>query len=227
MKWTFIIREKFKVALLLGSIMLLVGLTAIMQRSNMKDLRKSFSSIYHDRLIPATDIFYLTKDLYSKQLLIESLLYARHDLHAGPVAAELSGRNDSIVKLISKFEETFLVKDESQYLKEFKRHVLHYNQVEASILKAFFSGYIDEARQLYETQGKQDLLKTIQFLGDLTKIQSSVGQALLNNSHGIVSASDMVLTIQIILAIIIGLLTEALILASKMMDKRDPQFHLN
>lgn len=227
MKWTFIIREKFKVALLLASIMLLVGLTTIMQRSNMEDLSRSFSTIYYDRLVPATDIFYLTQNLYNKQLAMEHLLYAETPFQES-MTQELKIHNDSIHRLISKFEETYLVKEELNYLTEFKKRVDHYNKVEASILHALMTNSKSEAQKLYETEGKADLQQTMQFLGKLTKVQSSVGQDILKSSAGIVSSNDLVLTIQIVLAIVIGLLAEGLILSSRMVNrKQDQKFNLN
>lgn len=227
MKWTFIIREKFKVALLLASIMLLIGFTTVMQRSNIRDLRQSFSSIYYDRLIPATDIFYLTQNLYNKRLLMEELLYTEEATLVEPLAAKLDGLNDSIATLISRFEHTYLVKSESVYLREFKQRVAHYRKVEDNILQAYLTTSRAEARQLYETEGKGDLQQTIQFLGELTKIQSSVGLELFNDSHGIVSASDLVLTIQITIAIIIGVLAEGLVLTSRMVDRKNERYNLN
>jgi hypothetical protein len=227
MKWTYIIRQKMKVALLLGSVMLLVGITAIMQQRNLKDLRQSYSSMYYDRLIPATDIFYLTEHLYNKRLLMEELLYTENRLVPERLEKQLKVHNDSIASLIARFEETYLVKDESQCLKNFKSHVLHYNGVEANILQAFSSVSVDEARRLYEKDGERDLQQTIQFLGQLTKIQSTVGLDLINSSHGIVSTQDMVLTIQIALAIVIGVLIQGLVLSSRMVDRKDQHFNLN
>lgn len=226
MKWTFVIREKFKAALLLACIMLLVGFTTIMQRSNMKDMSQSFSSIYYDRLIPATDIFYLTENLYNKRFVIEHLLYSEEPFQAS-MAATLEMHNDSIEGLISKFEETYLVKEELNYLTEFKQRIDHYNVVEADILDAIVTKSKSEARKLYESDGKADLRQTMLCLAKLTKIQSSVGQDIFKTSHGIAFSSDLVLTIQIVLAILIGVLAHGVILSSRLVNRKQQNFHLN
>lgn len=227
MKWTFIIREKLKVALLLGSIMILVGFTTVMQQVNMNDLKRSYSSIYYDRLIPATEIFYLTENLFNKRLLIEKLLYIENaDASVPALTAQLEVHNDSIRAIIARFEETYLVDAERKYLDQFKDLVIHYNTIESNIIDTHQASKAD-AQRLYETVGESDLIKTIQFLGELTQIQSSVGLDLMNDSDGIISINDTVLTIQIAIAIIIGILIQALIFASKMANRKDPNYRLN
>ncbi|HYF68413.1 MAG TPA: MCP four helix bundle domain-containing protein [Ohtaekwangia sp.] len=227
MKWTFIIREKLKVALLLGSIMMLVGFTTVMQQINMNDLKQSYSSIYYDRLIPATEIFYLTENLFNKRLLIEQLLYVENPNAPAPaLTAQLEVHNDSIDAIIARFEETYLVDAERKYLDQFKDLVIHYNTIESNIIDTHQVSKKD-AQHLYETAGESDLIKTIQFLGELTEIQSSVGLDLMNDSDGIISINDTVLTIQIAIAIVIGILIQALIFASKMANRKDPNYRLN
>lgn len=227
MKWTFIIREKLKVALLLGSIVMLIGFTTVMQQINMNDLKRSYSSIYYDRLIPATEIFYLTENLFNKRLLIEKLLYIENaDASVPALTAQLEVHNDSIRAIIARFEETYLVDAERKYLDQFKDLVIHYNTIESNIIDTHQVSKGD-AQRLYETVGESDLIKTIQFLGELTQIQSSVGLDLMNDSDGIISINDTVLTIQIAIAIIIGILIQTLIFASKMANRKDPNYRLN
>lgn len=227
MKWTFIIREKLKVAFLLAGIMLLIGLTNVMERRNMKNLDRSFSSIYYDRLIPATDIFYLTSNLYKRRMLMEQFLFTGQTASLNDLRKDLGNHSDSIMYLISKFEKTLLIKEESVYLTEFKRRVLHYNGVETRILDVWTQQSPQHARQLYEREGKNDLLSTIQYLEELTRIQSSVGLDLIQNSKGIASSSDTLMTLQIVVALIIGLLIHALIAASKITQQKNENFNLN
>jgi uncharacterized integral membrane protein len=54
-----------------------------------------------------------------------------------------------------------------------------------------------------------------------------VGLALIHDSKGIISSSDLMLTVQIIIAIIIGLLIQALVMASRIVDTKHQDFNLN
>jgi hypothetical protein len=227
MKWTFIIREKLKVAFLLAGIMLLIGLTNVMERRNMKNLDRSFSSIYYDRLIPATDIFYLTSSLYERRMLMEQFLFTGQTASINDLRKDLGSHSDSIMHLITKFEKTLLIREESVYLAEFKRRVQHYNDVEGRILHAWSQQSPQHAQELYEHEGRNDLLSTIHYLEELTRIQSSVGLDLIQSSKGIASSSDTLMTLQITVALVIGLLIHALVAASKVTRRNNENFNLN
>src|SRR6478609_8200794 len=116
MKWTFIIQQKLKLSLLMGCIVFLIVITILTEKQNINDMDKSVTSIYKDRLIPATDIFYLTQKIFTKQLLIERFL--NYDSSFSPVelTAKLHVHNDSIQLLITQFEKTYLVQNETEYL---------------------------------------------------------------------------------------------------------------
>jgi hypothetical protein len=227
MKWTFIIREKLKVAFLLASIMALIGLTNVMERRNVKNLDRSFSSIYYDRLIPATDIFYLTSNLYNRRMLLERFLFTKNTSSVTDLRKSLDSYGDSTNHLIAKIEKTFLVKEESLYLAEFKHRVLHYNELESRILDVWTQQSREHAQMLYESEGEVDLLRTIQYLEELTKIQSSVALDLIRHSKGIASSSDILMSLQITVVLIIGLLIHGLIASSSIANRKNKNFNLN
>jgi hypothetical protein len=227
MKWTFIIREKLKVALLLASIMFLIVFTNIMERRNIQNMDRSFTSIYYDRLIPATDIFYLTGNLYDRRLIMETFLFNEGSPSVADVRKKLELHSLAVDDLIAKFEKTFLVKEESKSLAELKRGIDHYGSVERKILEIFAPDSKPKAQLLYEEKGKTELIRIFQHLEELTKIQSQVGLALIHDSKGIISSSDLMLTVQIATALVIGLLIQALIIASRVVNTKNQDFTLN
>jgi len=227
MKWTFIIREKLKVALLLASIMFLIAITNIMERRNIENMAQSFTSIYYDRLIPATDIFYLTGNLYDRRLIMETFLLNEGSPTVADVRKKLEIHALAIDNLIAKFEKTFLVKDESKYLAELKSGIDHYRSVERNILETFADDSKKKAQLLYQEEGKKELIRIFQHLEELAKIQSQVGLAMIHDSKGIVSSSDLMMTVQIVTAIVIGLLIQALVIASRVVDTKNQDFNLN
>lgn len=227
MKWTFIIQQKVKVALLLGSIMLLVALVSIVERSYVRDLDKSVSSIYYDRLIPATDIFYMAEHLFYKRMLIERLLLIDNADTLKEIQRELKRHGDSLTSIIGRYEKTYLVQKEVVSLNDLKRRFHRYEDAEQQIVKEAISGSIQNARTIYLAEGKTDLLHTIKNLEELTLVQSSVGTDLFRDSKGMLSTSDLLLSLQIGLAIIIGILVQALIFASKMVNVKKEDFTMN
>ncbi len=227
MKWTFIIRQKMKLALLLGSIIVLIGVTNILERRNVERLNQSVSSIYFDRLIPATDIFYLRENLYQKKFLMELALDPDQPLSITDLPGHFRVYNDSIDNLISKFEKTYLVDREAHHLAAFKEMVRHYNDTEASILETLSSDSREEGRKIYEQRGKERFISTLHNLESLLKIQSSVGHDLMDRSRGLFSSSSLLLTLQITMAIIIGIMIQGLVLSARTMDTKSQHLNLN
>ena len=86
---------------------------------------------------------------------------------------------------------------------------------------------MENARTIYLAEGKADLLHTIRNLEELTLVQSSVGTDLFRDSKGMLSTSDLLLSLQIALAVIIGILVQALIFASKMVNVENKDLNMN
>lgn len=227
MKWTYIIQQKTKVALLLTCIMLLVIVSNLLGRKNIVDINTSFTSIYNDRLIPATDIFYLTQNLYSKKLLMEQFLFSDKENNIAKLQSHLNKHNNSIDSLIQKFEKTYLVDQESRSLAEFKKSVVGYGTIEKSILGLYLNQLKEDAQNLYTNQGKPTLQNAINHLYDLIEIQSSVGKELINDSEDIMYNTNLLSMLQITLAILIGGIIHALVLSSKVVNHRDQFYDLN
>jgi hypothetical protein len=228
MKWTYVVQQKLKVALLLTAIMALVGLTNFLERRNIEKMDATFSSIYHDRLIPATDIFYMTENLFNRRLLIEQFLYTDNNgISMDALSSKLDTHEASINKLVDKFSKTLLVKDESVELNNFKAGLKNYDKHEQEILHAYNTQSRAAAQNVYEQVGRKQLLDTIKHLEELTEIQSTEGLAMMHGSQDIASNSSLLLTLQIVVAIFIGIMIQALIMASNTTNTTGKHFHLN
>lgn len=227
MKWSFVIQQKMKAALLLGSIMVLVLVSVLLSRSNVEGIDKSFSSMYTDRLIPATDIVYLTESLYQKRLLMEKQLLNQNGNSWDDLSRSLQFHTQRIDSLVRKFEKTYLVKDELASLRAFQRRHAEYTRIENEIVEFEQSGRRSAGLALFANQGDALFEKTMVRLRELTQIQSSVGQELFKNSHRDVMKFVFLSTIQIIMVIVIGLIVLGLVKGSKIIDTKSEPFHLN
>ncbi|RZK53643.1 MAG: hypothetical protein EOO87_12405, partial [Pedobacter sp.] len=119
MKFAHSIKQKTRVALLLFSIMVCIILVRILEDKNVKELGKSFTSLYNDRLIPATDLFFIAEKLYAKRYALE--------MHVNVSTADknklkytLANYDKSIDSLLGKYEKTYLVSNEKDYLADLK-----------------------------------------------------------------------------------------------------------
>lgn len=227
MRWAFAIQQKMKIAFLLAFLLILVVLTNFLGSKNIGDMNKSFVSIYNDRLIPATEITYLTEDLYSKRLLLERFLLSGEEEQTGKLQEELHRHNKRIDSLILEYEKTYLVVQESVYLAEFKRKVQDYAQVEKEILSLRGEEAKETGQEMFENKGKPVFQQAMAHLHALTQIQSDVGKELIKDSQVIVASTNILSSLQIALAVIIGIIVQVLILTSRMVKFSPKNFNLN
>lgn len=227
MKWTFIIQQKIKAALLLTGIMALVTLSTLISRNNVRGIDKSFSSIYQDRLLPAVDLFYLSENLYSKRLLLEDHLVSGNAVPSAEIRTRLSTYNQRIDSLIRKVEETYLVREESKSLRAFKQDIKVYAAQEQTILRLSDTHQKEAGSQLFSTNSAITFREAISHLNTLTNIQSTVGGELVKESHSESALVDMISTLQIALSIITGTLILGLIKSSKIINQNPRSFPLN
>ncbi|WP_187270072.1 MCP four helix bundle domain-containing protein [Pontibacter qinzhouensis] len=227
MKWSFVIQQKLKIAALLGCLIVMVLLANFMWNRHMGSMNKSFTSIYNDRLIPATAIVYLTEHLYTKRLLMERYLLITDAEPEAALIEQMQWRNRQVDSLLHHFESTYLVKQESISLSGFKNKVEEYVQMEHAILALSHRQGRAAGMQLFEQEGKAVFECTIKHLHELTKIQSDVGKELVGDSQHIVSSTNILSSLEVGLVLVIGLIVQVLIVSSRMVNLKNKNFNLN
>lgn len=227
MKWSFVIQQKIKAALLLTSIMVLITLSTFISRSNIRTIDESFSSIYQDRLIPTIDIVYLSESLFNKRLLLERHLVSKGTTSPSQVSQQLHRHNQRIDSLITEFKKTYLIEEESQHLQALKIHLGDYAAQEKAILLLSASANDEAGQVLFNGKGADTFQLAIRQLNKLTEIQSIIGQALMKESKSESSQFNLISTLQITIAIIIGLLVLGLIHNATIIKQDSQPFHLN
>lgn len=227
MKWTFIIEQKLKIALCLFAFATAILITTLLERRNMGDMNKSFSSIYHDRLVPATDIFYLSENLYNKRFTMEQILFKGNNNDYTNLKSHFVQNNRIIDSLIAEFEKTYLVSDESKYLASFKSKVRDYTMIENSVIDLLENGYYEKGNELYRSQGKSKMQQSIMMLYKLTSIQSSEGKSLIDNTKKNLMVSDILTHLNIGLIIVVLLIIQIFVFSSKPLPFKKQKFNLN
>lgn len=233
MKWSFIIQQKLKASLLLGGIMITIILSSVLSRNNVEGIDKSFSSIYQDRLIPATTIIYLTENLYNKRLLLEKYLFADKRMEDTAIVLQLNQFNENLDSLTKAFEKTYLVEEEARILADFQNRINSYSLLEKQIVDQHRSGNTVLAKEIFEGAGAVTFQNSLIHLNELARIQSDVGNKLMLKSKTDFAGFAIVSFLQIGLAVTLGLAVLILIKNSRMINNREvlktkgQNFHLN
>lgn len=228
MKIAYSLKQKTKIAFLLFLIMACTILIRVLEDRSIKNMEKAFSSLYNDRLVPATDIFYISEKLYAKRFLLETFVYSdKNKLSPQQLNSKLKGYDKEIDTLLAKYEKTFLVKNEKNHLTELKIKLLENKVLEKNILLMAETLDKTSLRSLYDSSAEQSFTAISTLLSQLTKIQTVVGEQLKEESQKIVMGTNLYSTLQLILAIIIGVLIVSIIFATNVMNIRNDKFNLN
>lgn len=199
--------KKVTAGLLMGVLLVAVLVNNLWERSNVQDLDRSFSSIYDDRLIPATYIFKLTDHLYRKRLLWAD---AERPDQAEKVRAELIKHDAAIDSLVKGFEATYLVEAESKALQELETRLATGQKLEAQWL----ARSSPELRSAMTEEFDQALIQ----LDQLSQIQEHVGKDLKKGSRSLLASSLSAYQFEISLMILVFLLLLAVAFGPKSLE---------
>jgi hypothetical protein len=229
MRLAFSVKQKIRIAALLFAVMTCSILIRFLEDQSVKSMNESFVSMYNDRLIPATDLFYIAEKANAKKSLIEEALYpAEHQIKDQVELSErLEGFNAGIDSLIRKYKKTLLVEQEKAKLIELGQRISDNVQAENSILQLLEDKNPAAARNLYEQTGRASADLAIKKLSELMAIQKLIGQELIKDSAFMVSGSKLYSALQVALAIVIGILIVGIIFTSNVVKINNDRFNLN
>lgn len=228
MRFAYSVKQKLKIASLLFCVMACTILIRFLEDKSVRDMNESFVSMYKDRLIPATDLFYVAQNTYAKRSLLESALYTQLEgMNPQALADQLNDFNIIIDSLIKKYEKTFLIEQEKQHLIELKDRLTNTAKVDADLLELLRKKDFNKAGNLYENAGRVSSDRTIQKLSELMGIQTRVGEELIRDSTYMVSGSKLYSALQIALAIVIGILIVGIVFTSNVVKINNEKFNLN
>lgn len=203
-------------------------LIRFLEDKSVKSMNDSFLSMYNDRLIPATDLFYVAENAYLKKSLFEASLYGSEELfNPTNFKRRLDELNDSTDSLLIKYGKTFLVKQEKDQLNALKKGIVASRDIENKIVLVATEQGVDPARVLYHNEGNKSSIKNIERLSALMSIQKQIGEELIKDSAYMVSGSKLYSGLQVALAIVIGILIVGIIFTSNVVKINNDKFNLN
>ena len=190
MKFAYSLKQKTKIAILLFMIMVCIILIRLLEDRSIKNMETAFTSLYNDRLVPATDLFYIAEKIYAKRYLLEGYVYnERNHLNANQLRLKLNDYNNDIDTLLAKYEKTFLVGNERNHLDELKYKIKINKTLEKSILSNPTPTDKTGIRILYNSEMEASFLDISDRLSQLTRVQTTVGEQLKDESQKIVKGT--------------------------------------
>lgn len=225
MKWAFAIQRKIRLAIMLAVLMLSIIIFSLLESNNVTRISKSFNSIYEDRLIPAVDLYSIADHIHGKRNQLFTFLFT-DNISQVEIEKYIKEENLKLDKLISKYQSTYLVKSESNYLNSLKRNLRDYRRDEMLLIQTAKDDketarnlYLNTTDHLYNDLNK-DLMR-------LTQVQTQVGRELLRESQNSQATSGFISQLQFATAIILGLVIMILVITDKQVRVRQEKYNLN
>lgn len=197
MKWTYRIPNKLGTSILLMGALVLVLVNNLKERANSKQLKTAFESIYEDRLMAESYILRLSDELHQIQELLEN-----------PTSPDM----EQLKVRIAEIEEINLLYLNTELTKTEEKHFEHFEKMTWELTKALNSGGIENAN----TKIGEALLD----LHFLSEIQVTEAQSLLTQTQRIFNSGSLSSQFEIGLVIVLGLMIQSILFASKTLQER-------
>ena len=202
MKSIYPIKSKTKIAITLLSMIILLLCGVLVERYFFSKINEGSASIYNDRLIPSTAIYHLSDHISERRFLL-----LNDTIRAEETKSELAWHRYKEDSIITAFEQTYLVADESKALNQLKSNLDDYNKMEAELLSE--KSIKDFALLEQQYSGiREELLA-------LSNIQTRVGLTLQKENDRLNSNADVISQLLVIVLILTCLIAQAFVLASK------------
>lgn len=197
MKWTYTIPNKMGTSLLLMGVLVLVLFNNMTERSNSSKLQTAFESIYEDRLMAESYILRLADELHQIQELLEN-----------PSSLKMA----KVKERIAEIEEINLLYLNTELTKTEEEHFEHFEILTWELTKALNTGGFETANAKIE-----DALLDLHLLSE---IQVTEAQSLMAQTQRIFSSGSLSSQFEIGLVIVLGLMIQSILFASKSMQER-------
>lgn len=212
MKWTYVIRQKLKIALTLAVVSLIIIVTNVVDKRHYSQIQHSFDSVYKDRLLVESYIYELSGYFHRKSTLLNDG-FNKNDriVHAG--------LNDSIVNLLGLYEKTVLTPEEAILFGDLTTTFDQLRHAESRLAGAS-AGHAQQQLQ-HDLESTHDHLDMI--LNRLSGIQISETRRIVEASSRIIASSGINSQLEIVIIILFALAGQVLIFASRPLKTNFPQ----
>ena len=183
-------------ALLVVLLMLLLSNYLALHKFNR--LNQHISSIYNDRLLPASYLFNLHDQLYHQKMISPRQVGDQH------YRERIQAIQDSMARVMKDYEATYLTRLEKEQWRYFRQSLDQFHQAQAQLMVGTTpdrSLSLELEREFYQAN---------RYLSDLIALQLREGGALKDASQSLVGGSVIQSYLQISLVIILCVIGYAL-----------------
>ncbi len=219
-------KKRKRLILLLSAFFALLLITEFIEKRSLKSIDQDFSSLYQDRLLPASQIYELSEILHEKRMLFENIK-DNGEYNAAFNLNEIKTYNSKMDQVLQDYSQTYLVEREEVYFEDFQKHYKEYLVLENTILENLREEDFTTASYLIN-KNANDYFKVLNLdLHNIASIQPEVGQQLMAHYKSSSGITSLLYYFKIALTILIGVFVLRLLGLEKLLRQPKQQFELN
>ncbi|HSP11773.1 MAG TPA: MCP four helix bundle domain-containing protein [Salegentibacter sp.] len=218
--------KRKRLILLLSLFFALILIAELIENKNLQKIDSDFSSLYEDRLIPASQIYVLSDLLHEKQLIFEHLNENEFRIGSGDLD-KIQEENRKINNILAEYETTYLVEEEVEQLANFKTNFKAYQEVETEILYHLENKNFGVAQVLINSKGRKLFNDANSHLNRLAEIQPEIGRELLADYRSSFGSSSLLYYFKITITLLFGVFVLRLLGLVKLVSQPKQKFELN
>jgi len=190
-------KRKIQSIAVIAILLLLIYGKNVTERNAFRSISKTFSEVYNDRLVVNGYIFDISKRLFAIQKLID---HCQESFEFPATAKNINIQEEEITALIDQFEQTKLTEEEAYYLADFKNTIINGLNIDNyEVVNPDNLGINSDEVKKYDQ--KIDLAR--KDLEDLSRIQLSEGEKLVNKAKSQINRSQIWSQFEVALLIIL------------------------
>ncbi len=218
--------KRKRLILLLSMFFALILIAEMIENKNLQKIDSDFSSLYEDRLIPASQMYMLSDLLHEKQLIFEHLSENNFRIETADLE-KIKEDNLKINNILAEYETTYLVEEEVEHLANFKTNLKAYQEVENEILYHLENKNFGVAQILINTKGRKLFYNANAHLNRLAEIQPEVGRELLAHYRSSFGSSSLLYYFKIAITLLFGVFVLRLLGLVNLVSQPKQKFELN
>ncbi|PKD19552.1 hypothetical protein APR41_02800 [Salegentibacter salinarum] len=219
-------KKRKRLILLLSAFFALLLITEIIEKRSLKSIDQDISSLYQDRLLPASQIYELSEILHEKRMLFEDIK-DNGEYNAAFNLMEIKAYNSQVDQVLKDYGKTYLVEREEVYFQDFQKHYEEYLVLENTILENLKEEDFTTAIYLIN-KNATDYFKILNVdLHNIASIQPEIGEQLMAHYKTSSGITSLLYYFKIALTILIGIFVLRLLGLEKLLRQPKQQFELN
>lgn len=220
-------KKRKRLILILSAFFVLLLITEFIEKRSLKSIDQDFSSLYQDRLLPASQMYELSELLHKKRMLFENITAEDVEFIAQLNLEEINDYNIQIDQILKDYGKTYLVDREEVYFDEFNKHYQEYLILENTILENLREEDFNTANYLIN-KNANDYFKILSLdLHNIAGIQPEVGEQLMAHYKSSFGMTSLLYYFKIALTILIGIFVLRLLGLEQLLRRPKQNFELN